>query len=100
MSAVLETSDRHVDIVSVLVDPFRATFMLRVNSSGRFLSAPENYRQTARRGMSMPGKLEGGGRLMDSVFVFVIFFDQFSCIKFLNLSYGLKDIQIQSLNHF
>ena len=28
------------------------------------------------------------------------FSDQFSCIKFFDLSYGLKDIEFQSLNHF
>ena len=28
------------------------------------------------------------------------FSDQFSCIKFFNPSYGLKDIEFQSLNHF
>src|ERR1044071_4232442 len=28
------------------------------------------------------------------------FSDQFSCIKFLNPSYGLKVIEFQSLNHF
>ena len=28
------------------------------------------------------------------------FSDQFSCIKFFNPSYGLKDIDFQSLNHF
>ena len=48
----------------------------------------------------MFGMLEGGGRHTDSVSVFVIFFDQFSCIKFLNLNYGLKDIKFQSLNNF
>ena len=36
MSAVLETSDRHVDSVSVLVDPFWATFMFRIFASGKF----------------------------------------------------------------
>ena len=28
------------------------------------------------------------------------FSDQFSCIKFFDPSYGLKDIKFQSLNHF
>ena len=28
------------------------------------------------------------------------FFDQFSCIKFFDLSYGLKDIDFQSFNQF
>ena len=36
MSAVLETSDRHVDSVSVIVDPFWKTFVYRTFSSGKF----------------------------------------------------------------
>ena len=42
--------------------------------------------------------LEGGGGHTDSVFVFVVFFDQFSCKKFLDVSYGLKVIDFQSFN--
>jgi len=37
---------------------------------------------------------------MDSVFLFYVFFDQFSCIKFLNLNYVLKDNKFQSFNQF
>src|SRR3954465_14433986 len=101
MFAVLETSDRHVDMVSVIVDSFRVTFMLRVNSSGRFLPAPGNYRQTVPEGgMSMFGKLEGVVDIWIAYSYSLYFSDQFSCIKFLNLSYGLKYIEFQSLNHF
>ena len=36
MSAALETSDRHVDSVSVFVDPFWTTSIFRTFSSGKF----------------------------------------------------------------
>ena len=45
MSVVLETSDKHMDSVPVLVDPFRATFMFRINSSGKF----SRYRELSNR---------------------------------------------------
>ena len=44
-------------------------------------------------GMSMFVVLEGCGWYTDNVSIFFIFSDQFSCIKFLNLTYGLKDIE-------
>src|SRR4051812_27273027 len=100
MSAVFETSDRHVDSVYVLVDPLRATFMLSTNSSGRFLSAPGNIDRRLGGGMPMLDKLEGVVDIWIAYSYSLYFSDQFSCIKFLNLTYGLKDIQIQSLNHF
>ena len=49
---------------------------------------------------SMFCMLEGRGGHTDSIFVFFVFFDQFSCIKFFDLSYGLKDIDFQSLKQF
>ena len=44
--------------------------------------------------------LGGCGWHTDSVFVFVIFSDQFSCIKFFDPIYGLKDIDFISLINF
>ena len=35
------TSDKHKGGVSVLVEPFRTTFVFGINSSGYFLSVPE-----------------------------------------------------------
>ena len=48
----------------------------------------------------MVGMLEGVVGIRIAYPYSLYFSDQFSCIKFLNLTYGLKDIQIQSLNHF
>src|SRR3954464_9272963 len=48
MSAVLETSDRHVDSVSVIVVP--TTFMFRTISSGKFYRLRSSDKQTNRRG--------------------------------------------------
>src|ERR1041385_3384648 len=61
------TFDKHKGGVSVLVEPFRTTFVLEINSSGRFFTGTGNYRQTAQRGeMSMIGVLGGRGRHTDS----------------------------------
>src|SRR4051812_16959119 len=72
MSAVLETSNRHVDIVSVLVDPFRTTFMFRINSSGKFYRLRMITGKTIWRGEKLVcGMLEGCGVGMGIVSVIV-----------------------------
>ena len=48
----------------------------------------------------MFGLLEGGGWYTGNVFLFIVFFDQVSYINYFHRSYGLKDIEFQSLNHF
>src|ERR1041385_2406227 len=75
MPEVSWTSYKHKGGVSVLVEPFRTTFVFGINSSGYFLSVPEIIdRQPGGGGMSMIGVLGGWGRHTDSVSVFVIFF--------------------------
>ena len=50
--------------------------------------------------MSMIGVLGGGVDIQIAYPDSLYFSDQLSCIKFLNLTYGLKVIEFQSLNHF
>ena len=90
MPEVSWTSDTCVGGVSGLVDLFRTTFVFEINSFGYFLSVP-----------GIIDLQPGGGVDIRIAYSYSLYFsDQFSCIKFLNLTYGLKDIQIQSLNHF
>src|SRR3954467_6094957 len=75
MPEVSWTSKKHKGGVSVLVEPFRTTFVFEINSSGYFLSVPEIIdKQPGGGGMSVFVVLEGCGRHTDSVSVFVIFF--------------------------
>ena len=76
MSAVLETSDRHVDRVSVIVDPFWKAFVFGTFSSEQFY----RHRELSvgftggGGGCSTFGKLEGCGGYTGTVFGFVMFF--------------------------
>src|SRR4051812_26074047 len=54
------TSDKDKGGVSVLVEPFRTTFVFEINSSGRFLPAPGIIGRQPGGGMSMIGVLGGG----------------------------------------
>ena len=75
MSEVLETSDRHVDRVSVIVDPFWTTFIFRAFSSGKVYRLRSFDKQMNRRGKdSTFGMLVGGCGYTGTVFGFVIFF--------------------------
>ena len=56
MSAVLETSDRHVDKVSVIVDPFWKAFVFETFLSGQFYRLRE-----------LPAEFTGGGNVRRSV---------------------------------
>ena len=75
MSAVLETSDRHVDRVSVIVDPFWTTIVYKAFPSGKGYRLRSSDKQMNRRGKySTFGMLEGGCGYTGTVFGFVIFF--------------------------
>ena len=64
------TFDTRVDGVSGVVEPFRTTFVFRINSSRYFNSTGQFIRQMVRRGGSMFGMLEGCGEGVGIVFVF------------------------------
>ena len=71
------------------------------NSSGDELPAPGDYRQTNQREkVSCSVCYRGGDGYTGGVFLLGVFSDQLSCINYFNLTYGLKDIEFQSLNHF
>src|SRR3954468_19496419 len=71
MSEVSWTSDTCVGGVSGLVDLFRTTFVLEINSSGKFYRLRVIIGQTDRRGGGklVCGMLEGCGEGMVIVFV-------------------------------
>src|ERR1041385_4701001 len=66
MPEVSWTSDKDNGGVSVLVEPFRTTFVFGINSSGRFLPAPGIIDRQPGGGMSMIGVLGGWGRHTNS----------------------------------
>ena len=74
MFAVLETSNRHVDRVSVIVDPFRTTFVYITYSSGQLYRHRELPAGFTRGGMSMFVVLGVCGWYTDNVFVSVVLF--------------------------
>src|SRR4051812_40106779 len=51
MTEVSWTSDKEKGSVSGLVEPFRTTFVFKINSSGYFNSTGQFIRQTVRRGV-------------------------------------------------
>ena len=74
MSAVSEISNRQVDSVSMLVDPFRTTFVFRTFSSGmfyRYRELPAGFTGGERFDVLY---VRGGGEGMGSVSVLVVFF--------------------------
>ena len=89
-------------IASLLLLLFSTTHVARSgNSSGDELPAPVIYRQCNRRGDgSVCGMLEGCGGAWVAYTYSLHFSDQFSCIKFFDQSYGLKDINFQSLINY
>src|SRR4051812_24583552 len=101
MYAVLETSDRHVDSVLVLIDSFWTAFIYRTFSSEMFYRLRScdrqmNLRRNVPRSVCWRGMVDT--RLAYSYSSY--FSDQVSCIKYFNLTYSLKDINFQSFNHF
>ena len=75
MSAVLETSDRHVDRVSVIVDPFWKAFVFETLLFGQFYrhrELPAGF--TGGGQCSTFGMLEGCGGHTDGVPVSMVFF--------------------------
>src|ERR1041385_8054051 len=74
MPEVSWTSDKHKGGVAVLVEPFRTTFVIGINSSDRFLPAPGIIDRQPGGGNVDDRCVRGWGRHTDCVSVFVIFF--------------------------
>src|SRR4051812_6612660 len=101
MPEVSWTSDKHKGGVSVLVEPFRTTFVFGINSSGYFLSVPGIIDRQPGGGNIDDRCVRGGVVRVWIAYSYSLYFsDQFSCIKFFDPIYGLKDIDFISLINF
>ena len=74
MIGMLEGCGGGVSIVSVIVDPFGATFIYKSFSSGQFISLPGITNRRPGRGVSMFVVLGGCGRHTDGVLLSYVFF--------------------------